>query len=341
MPAVDTLLMLRPTDSPTLFLQQLGRGLRTSTGKTVCTVLDFVGHHRKEFRFDRRFRALLGGSRKRRRASRSSRASRSCRPAATWSSTAVAREIVLDSIREAIPSRWPREGRGAARAAREAADVTLAAFLDETGLELEDVYAGDDSPGRTCARPPASPSQPPGRTKTSLRRACGRLLHVDDVDANRRLPATCSQSTTPPDRQRCPSVERAAAADARRADCRQRARPSRRRLQEACDLLWAHPQVRAELLELLDVLADARRPRRIRPARRIRTSRCRSTLATRASRSSPRSAIGDARQGRTVADGRLLGEEAQAPTCSRSRSTRPAASSRRRRATATTRSAAS
>ena len=34
-PAVDTLLMLRPTDSPTLFLQQLGRGLRRSSGKTV------------------------------------------------------------------------------------------------------------------------------------------------------------------------------------------------------------------------------------------------------------------------------------------------------------------
>src|SRR5262245_552971 len=63
-PTVDTLLLLRPTDSPILLIQQLGRGLRLSVGKTVCTVLDFVGHHRKEFRFDRRFRALLGGSRK-------------------------------------------------------------------------------------------------------------------------------------------------------------------------------------------------------------------------------------------------------------------------------------
>ena len=54
LPVVDTLLMLRPTDSPTLFLQQLGRGLRKSYGKLQCTVLDFVGHHRKEFRFDRR-----------------------------------------------------------------------------------------------------------------------------------------------------------------------------------------------------------------------------------------------------------------------------------------------
>ena len=63
-PSVDTLLMLRPTDSPTLFLQQLGRGLRRHDGKTHCLVLDFVGQRRKEFRFDRRLRALLGGTRK-------------------------------------------------------------------------------------------------------------------------------------------------------------------------------------------------------------------------------------------------------------------------------------
>src|SRR5258708_15391006 len=62
-PSVDTLLLLRPTESPTLFLQQLGRGLRKAAGKGACTVLDFVGTHRKEFRFDRRLRALLGGSR--------------------------------------------------------------------------------------------------------------------------------------------------------------------------------------------------------------------------------------------------------------------------------------
>ncbi|HMQ28735.1 MAG TPA: DEAD/DEAH box helicase, partial [Acidimicrobiales bacterium] len=56
-PLVDTLLLLRPTDSPVLFLQQLGRGLRRAPGKSVCTVLDFVGHHRTEFPFHRRFGA--------------------------------------------------------------------------------------------------------------------------------------------------------------------------------------------------------------------------------------------------------------------------------------------
>ena len=62
-PAVDVVLMLRPTESATLFLQQLGRGLRLARGKTICTVIDFVGNHRREFRFDLRYRALLGGSR--------------------------------------------------------------------------------------------------------------------------------------------------------------------------------------------------------------------------------------------------------------------------------------
>ena len=45
-PEVDTVLMLRPTASPVLFMQQLGRGLRTSAGKDVLHVIDFVGNHR-------------------------------------------------------------------------------------------------------------------------------------------------------------------------------------------------------------------------------------------------------------------------------------------------------
>jgi superfamily II DNA or RNA helicase/diadenosine tetraphosphate (Ap4A) HIT family hydrolase len=43
---IDRVVMLRPTESPVLFLQQLGRGLRRAAGKTSLTVLDFVGNHR-------------------------------------------------------------------------------------------------------------------------------------------------------------------------------------------------------------------------------------------------------------------------------------------------------
>lgn len=45
LPAVDTVLFLRPTESPVVFLQQLGRGLRTSEDKDHLSVVDFVGNH--------------------------------------------------------------------------------------------------------------------------------------------------------------------------------------------------------------------------------------------------------------------------------------------------------
>ena len=52
LPSIDTVLMLRPTDSKILFLQQLGRGLRHSpaTGKERLVVLDFIGNHISFFR---------------------------------------------------------------------------------------------------------------------------------------------------------------------------------------------------------------------------------------------------------------------------------------------------
>lgn len=62
-PMVDTVLMLRPTQSATIFLQQLGRGLRRSDEKAVLTVLDFVGLQSEQFRFDLKYRALTGLSR--------------------------------------------------------------------------------------------------------------------------------------------------------------------------------------------------------------------------------------------------------------------------------------
>ena len=57
-PEVDTVLFLRPTESLTVYLQQLGRGLRQHTDKECLTVLDFIGAQRREFRFAARFRVL-------------------------------------------------------------------------------------------------------------------------------------------------------------------------------------------------------------------------------------------------------------------------------------------
>ena len=63
-PEVNTVLFLRPTESLTVFLQQLGRGLRLSEGKEALTVLDFVGQAHKKYSFEDRFKALLSRTRK-------------------------------------------------------------------------------------------------------------------------------------------------------------------------------------------------------------------------------------------------------------------------------------
>ncbi|ETI69818.1 DEAD/DEAH box helicase [Neobacillus vireti] len=48
-PSINTVLMLRPTNSPIIFIQQLGRGLRKHADKSFLTVLDFIGNHQKTF----------------------------------------------------------------------------------------------------------------------------------------------------------------------------------------------------------------------------------------------------------------------------------------------------
>ncbi len=59
-PEVNTVLFLRPTESLTVFTQQLGRGLRLSDGKECLTVLDFVGQAHRNYNFEEKFRALIG-----------------------------------------------------------------------------------------------------------------------------------------------------------------------------------------------------------------------------------------------------------------------------------------
>ncbi|MBR1386932.1 MAG: DUF3427 domain-containing protein [Alloprevotella sp.] len=61
-PEIDTVFFLRPTESLTVFLQQLGRGLRLADGKTELTVLDFVAQANNKYNYESRFRALIGPS---------------------------------------------------------------------------------------------------------------------------------------------------------------------------------------------------------------------------------------------------------------------------------------
>lgn len=251
-PAVDTLLMLRPTDSPVLFLQQLGRGLRRASGKSVCTILDFVGHHRREFRFDRRFRALLGGSRidvQRQIASGFPYLPAGCH----MELDPVAAEIVLNNIREATPAQWTAKVEELRSIVAKGEPVSLQRFLTDTGLEVGDVYTGNRSWSDLKADA-GLPLLPAGPHETTLRRACGRLLHIDDAE---RLAfyRQALQSEVPPDAAARTERERrllrmlVASVVGGAVD-------KQASLGDGANLLWKHPQVRAELLELLDMLAE-------------------------------------------------------------------------------------
>lgn len=57
-PEINTILFLRPTDSTTVFLQQLGRGLRLSDNKECLTVLDYVGQAHKNYNFYEKFSTI-------------------------------------------------------------------------------------------------------------------------------------------------------------------------------------------------------------------------------------------------------------------------------------------
>jgi superfamily II DNA or RNA helicase/HKD family nuclease len=252
-PGVDTVLMLRPTQSATLFLQQLGRGLRIAKDKTLCTVLDFVGMHRREFRFDQRYRALLGGGR--RDLERAITDGFPFLPAGCHMELdRVARDIVLRSVREAIPSRWPAKIEELRALSRGQETVTMADYLIDTGLEVADIYAGDRSWSALCEAAGLRVA-PAGPHEQALRRGIARMQHIDD---RQRLDGYGSllHSTSSPDVDTMSDVEKRLVRMLV-ANLADRVVTNETSLQSAIDLLWSHPQVIVELRELLHVLGGA------------------------------------------------------------------------------------
>lgn len=176
LPFVDTLLLLRPTMSATLFMQQLGRGLRhyLPESKESCLVLDFIGQHREEFRFDAVLAALTGTPRA--RLAKDVEDGFPYLPSGcTLQLDAVARDRILRSLRSAVA--------GAQRLAGELRElatdgpVTLRDFLEKTGRDLEDVYG--ETYGWTGLRRAAGLVTADGETE-DLSRRLGWLIHADE-----------------------------------------------------------------------------------------------------------------------------------------------------------------
>ena len=249
-PSVDTLLLLRPTQSPTLFLQQLGRGLRNYSGKSICTVLDFVGRQHQDFRFDIKLRALLGGTRK--QLEQQVKGNFPYLPAGCHMELdRVASEIVLQSIRQSVPNRWQAKVEELRLLATSTNDVSIEAFLNETGLDLEDIYTSNKSWTELC-REAGIGTLVTGPNENSLLRAVGRLLHVDDPD---RLAAykNIVDSASPPSPDNL-SIKGKKYLRMLIASLVDQVVDKDAYLDECILLLWQNPQVLKELSALFDFL---------------------------------------------------------------------------------------
>lgn len=248
-PEADTILLLRPTESVTVFLQQIGRGLRRHESKEVCTILDFVANYRREFRFDLRLRALTGVGR------------RDLVVAAEDGFPFLptgchielerqAREWVLDSLRQAV-------NLGARALRTELVQIAtesdgapgLRQFIDEAGIELPDV--GRAGGWAALKRAAGLEAGAVGPNESTLQRGVRRLYHLDDSDRIAHILRWLEGSEpTEPDSER-----------------------ERRELwmflvtlwglpqapeswTDAAQGLWRAPAVRSELIETLTLLRD-------------------------------------------------------------------------------------
>jgi superfamily II DNA or RNA helicase len=176
-PEIDTVLFLRPTESATLFLQQLGRGLRLTDGKACLTVIDFIGNQRAEFRFDRRFRALTGSTR-RGLEHQVEEDFPYLPPGCTIHLDRVAKEIVLRNVRQALRLPWRELVRDLKQLGP---DVDLGHFIEQTGLELDDLYRGRSLGWQGLRRAAGFANNLPDGDEI-LVRGIRRLLHVDDAE---------------------------------------------------------------------------------------------------------------------------------------------------------------
>ncbi|WP_404390044.1 DUF3427 domain-containing protein [Humibacillus xanthopallidus] len=178
-PAINTVLFLRPTESSTVFIQQLGRGLRRARDKAVLTALDFVGHHRKEFRFDQRFRAMTGSTRT--ELERDIEHGFPFLPAGTQIVLdRQSQALVLDNIKSQVTRRWPN----ITSELRAHPTDELGTFLEESGVELADVVTGNRSWAR-LRREAGLEVPTEGPSEVTLMKRVRALCHVDDGDRAR------------------------------------------------------------------------------------------------------------------------------------------------------------
>ena len=173
-PDIDTILMLRPTESATIFLQQLGRGLRRTPDKAVLTVLDFVGLHRAEYRLENRFQALTGFSR-RRLEDQAEADFPLLPPGCQVVLDRVAKHRLLTSLRERLTANLTV----LSREVRSFGQRSLAGYLEASRRDIADIYRNGRS-WTSMLRRTGLLSGEASPLEAEVGRRMRAFLHVDD-----------------------------------------------------------------------------------------------------------------------------------------------------------------
>ncbi|MCI3926462.1 DUF3427 domain-containing protein [Paenibacillus sp. TRM 82003] len=247
LPQVDTVLFLRPTESSTVFLQQLGRGLRTSPGKAVLTALDFVGHQNADFRFDTRFRALTGVS----RGALQHQAEQGF-PFLPAGCSIVLDEVVQERVVTSIKRQLSPRAPALVSEVRTHSSSSIAAFLTASGLSVRELL-GSNRSWTDLRRRAGTETRPVGPAETALLKRVRAVTHVDDRlrrDAYARLLADDApfDALSPVERHLAGMLTASLWPSGAPGD-----------LPHVLDVLRREPAVRDELRQLVDIAFDAAR----------------------------------------------------------------------------------
>ena len=149
-PEVNTVLFLRPTESLTIFLQQLGRGLRLAEDKECLTVLDFIGQANRKYNFEDKFAALLSNTS--RSVTREIKDGFTSLPKGCYVQLEKkAAKYILDNIRASYGNSAGLVSRIASFEEDTGLTLNLENFLDYYHLDVRSLYKFDTF-SRLCAR---------------------------------------------------------------------------------------------------------------------------------------------------------------------------------------------
>ena len=196
---IDTVLFLRPTESLTVFLQQLGRGLRLFDGKPQLTVIDFIAQHNTRFSFEERFKALV--DRSHHRIDEEVEQGFPHLPSGcVISLERVAKQRIIENIKDAINQnrrkivaqlRTFEKDTGKA--------LSMGTFLRHYRLGVDDIYRKAVSWSRLCAEAGVRPDFSLTDEET-LTRGLRRIAHIDDIERiDRMIELLSTESLSPLD----------------------------------------------------------------------------------------------------------------------------------------------